>query len=74
MKVESLLNMAKRDPISVGGRLKHFTNVWKKVIWDPWANRLLQEGLTIDLTSEPGKNPREEYILNSEDAQMLNQS
>ena len=73
MKIELLMNIARTDPMPVGGRLKHFTKVWKKVIQDQWANRLLQKGLTINLIANLGKSPHEEYVLNSEDAQMLDQ-
>ena len=70
-KLKDLQQQGLQDQLHVGGRLRHFVQNWETLIKDPWVLDLIHNGLELELSSEPGPNPVEEFPISDKDFHIL---
>ena len=57
----------------VARKLKMFSSQWRKLIGDPWVSSIIEQDLSLDLMSIPGKNPIESFHLQSDNHIAMSQ-
>ena len=57
----------------VAQKLKMFSSQWRILIGDPWVSSIIEQDLSLDLMSIPGKNPIESFHLQSDNHIAMSQ-